>query len=181
MPQLSFLPPGGQVVKNLRHFQVFAIPSPFHPIRSKSGHLYGCLSPGACDEKNRVGQAIIKRYHLSMPTCTALLMILSVEQREYISIDLMVGRRPPKFGPAAMYVSWHRGIKRINFFQNIALHHRLIRLPLPKSASALNNLTPLTQIHLYSQYNHLASPYLHNVNGGGVSLKACIVIIARSY
>jgi len=53
----------------------------------------------------------------------------------------------------------------------VCLYYRL-----PKSASASKNLTPLTQIHLYSQYNHLDFLlYLHSVYGGGASLKACTV------
>lgn len=55
---------------------------------------------------------------------------------------------------------------------------RLIRLSLLllTKVRESKNLTPITQIHLYSQCNRLDFLlYLHSVYGGGTSLKACTV------
>jgi hypothetical protein len=76
-----------------------------------------------------------------------------------------------------MYVLWHRYKKsqllpKYNFStQTISGLFACLYYRLPKSASASKNLTLLTQIHLYSQYNHLNFLlYLHSVYGGGACL-----------
>ena len=69
-------------------------------------------------------------------------------------------------------VAW--GYKRVNCFkfQNITFTTISGSPPLPL-AKFRERLTPLTQIHLYSQCNFLL--YLQSEYGGGASLKACTV------
>ena len=77
-----------------------------------------------------------------------------------------------------MYVSWIVVIRRDNCFQNITFHHnlRIASIIACQSQRVLfKNLTPLTQIYLYSQCNLHFLLYLHSEYGGGASLKACTV------